>query len=465
MNSSRASSFNPPLHDREGSIPLNEKSGTDRRDEMKQIRNNNSSITEKHKRRSYSSGSMRGFTSKLFKGKQQQQQSNKVVTPSRSRSLTSIRSPPTKLLDKSVRDQQGEGVELMSDQNELSFSPLVLPSKNKKNSNRALLPPRNIPSSGQPRKYSEEVHASYNAHSLSMKLFETSLEEQETEYSESFFLEERRKMKERDGFCLPVAKYDDQNIWCSTRSKPDYILGNYLGGGVAGVVYEANRFIEKKQGEKVAIKILNPVSFRLATSALLADAVIVREGEMLSQDILRRRKPMTEKHVWWVVNPNSRNLRTLRRPSNVLKETNQIDRGSEDKGLRLSLIAAYRDDEGLKELPLNRCIEIWGHAPFGASESDFDEMMDAIERENSSSSRTSTVSIPLTATTTSSSSATSVANEPARTAMLSNTSLFRAVVSQRSIVYSTELSSYIGEFSLEILLYLFTLMNYQFCFV
>jgi len=36
----------------------------------------------------------------------------------------------------------------------------------------------------------------------------------------------------------------------------------------------------------------------------------------------------------------------------------------------------------LRELPLTRCIEVWGHAPFGASETEFEDMMDAIERVN-----------------------------------------------------------------------------------
>ena len=154
---------------------------------------------------------------------------------------------------------------------------------------------------------------------------------------------------------------------------------------------------------------------------------------------------MSEKHVWWVVNPNSRNLRALRRSSNFAKHNKKIDCGSEDRGLRLSLIAAYRDGEGLKELPLNRCIEIWGHTPFGATEDDFEEMMDAIERANSSSSRGSSFSVPLTTKTTSSSSVGSASKEQGKAALLTKTSLFRAVVSQRSIIYCDELSSHIGK--------------------
>lgn len=314
-------------------------------------------------------------------------------------------------------------------------------------------PPRTPGSSSSPR---------LTNHKAALKEFEKDLAMQEVEYSERQIMEERRKLKERDGFCLPVIKYDGQHIWCTKRSKPDYILGNYLGGGVAGVVYEAERRVEQQSqsqsqsSEQVAVKILNPVSFRLAPPSSLIEVVIVREGIISSDDVLRRRKPMTEKHVWWVVNPNSRNLRTLRSRSNNL-HSKEPDRGSKDKGLRLSLIAAYRDETGLNELPLNRCIEIWGHAPFGASEDEFEQLMDRIERENSSSSAKS---IPLmTAATTSSSSAsfsapsspssTNINMSPvdlARSPASDSESLLRAVVSQRSIVHSDELSSFIGTF-------------------
>jgi hypothetical protein len=145
--------------------------------------------------------------------------------------------------------------------------------------------------------------------------------------------------------------------------------------------------------ETVAIKILNPVGFRILPAEGLDGGVVVKEGEEMDEDVKKGLKPMGENHVWWLVNPNSRNLRTLQRYSG--KDGNDsnagtaprgvhIDRGTPGKGLRLSLIAAYIDPrtEKLRELTLTRCIEIWGHVPFSASDRDFEAMMTAIERIN-----------------------------------------------------------------------------------
>lgn len=131
--------------------------------------------------------------------------------------------------------------------------------------------------------------------------------------------------------------------------------------------------------ETVAIKILNPVGFRIMPVDQTRSAVVVRKGELLTKDIVSGKRPMEEKHVWWLVNPNSRNLRTLQKAP-----SDKIERGSAERGLRLSLVAAYVDPttNDLRELPLTRCIEIWGHVPFSASDQEFEDMMQAIERVN-----------------------------------------------------------------------------------
>jgi hypothetical protein len=140
--------------------------------------------------------------------------------------------------------------------------------------------------------------------------------------------------------------------------------------------------------EAVAIKILNPVGYRILNSDGLKGSVVVKKGEPMDADVKKGLKPMSSKHVWWMVNPNSRNLRTLQRYNNKDKSSAskavQVDRGSAEKGLRLSLIAAYVDPRTnqLRELTLTRCIEIWGHIPFGASDAEFEDMMAAIDRVN-----------------------------------------------------------------------------------
>jgi hypothetical protein len=140
--------------------------------------------------------------------------------------------------------------------------------------------------------------------------------------------------------------------------------------------------------ETVAVKILNPVGFRLLSAEQTKDAVVVKAGVKMSNEVQLGNQPMQEKHVWWLVNPSSRNLQTLQRynlknKDGNVKKTRDIDRGTQSKGLRLSLVAAYADGRGeLRELPLTRCIEVWGHVPFGASDEEFERMMDAIERVN-----------------------------------------------------------------------------------
>mmetsp|Transcript_9245 Transcript_9245/g.10555 ORF Transcript_9245/g.10555 Transcript_9245/m.10555 type:complete len:988 (-) Transcript_9245:101-3064(-) len=335
---------------------------------------------------------------------------------------------------------------------------------------------------------------------------------------------QKQQIKERDGFCRRVDTYDGQVI--VVDNKPTYEIGNYLGGGVAGVVYEGHRLrpmeeypvrtgiaqkdqqniteakkkIDKNvasivndggdgeflwgssacgacgtvddvdnvpiilageqvksrdlakappllggeeeeamaieatmsydetggvmldaqdtpsrskhytkaaavplklranskkplqhglSDESVAIKILNPVGYRILQNDSLKDCVVVKTGQLMDKDIKNGVKPMQEKHVWWLVNPNSRNLITLQRyngkdENSTVPKGLQIDRGSTKKGLRLSLIAAYIDprNEDLRELTLTRCIEIWGHIPFNATDTEFDDMMTAIERVN-----------------------------------------------------------------------------------
>mmetsp|Transcript_22710 Transcript_22710/g.33530 ORF Transcript_22710/g.33530 Transcript_22710/m.33530 type:complete len:920 (-) Transcript_22710:56-2815(-) len=326
----------------------------------------------------------------------------------------------------------------------------------------------------------------------------------------------KQQAKERDGFCRRVQAYDGQVL--TIEGKSAYEIGNYLGGGVAGVVYEGTRLLPPeeypiRQGEAVdiappiklavtkprmsssficgdpstvdfeinrsalsrkstpskkahnsgsvdsgcdekiatdpsidktkmamdiaiettaspsmeaenvvlvdhpdapsrskhatkaatsttqlfmeetvAIKILNPVGFRILPPEGTQNGVIVKQGEPMPHKVEKGELPMQAKHVWWLVNPNSRNLQTLqrynsKRKEGTLKKSRDVDRGSANRGLRLSLVAAFLDRKGLlRELPLTRCIEIWGHVPFDTTDDDFEEMMDAIERINAGES-------------------------------------------------------------------------------
>mmetsp|Transcript_15504 Transcript_15504/g.18897 ORF Transcript_15504/g.18897 Transcript_15504/m.18897 type:complete len:863 (+) Transcript_15504:425-3013(+) len=345
---------------------------------------------------------------------------------------------------------------------------------------------------------------------------------------------------ERDGFCRRVDYYDGQTI--SVDRVSVYEVGNYLGGGVAGVVYEGHRLrpaeeypvrtsyqemlglknfnrhrsnsiltdgdakheklknnipqsdsqeinggctgifcgpshsdlhdntndlklevenrynIEHLNNEKanesnlmdetVAIKILNPVGFRLLSPSVCASAVVIQRGSEMSDAVKRGKEPMTEEHVWWLVNPNSKNLRSLQRnPSPIVANGKRRDsetigmgsdlynRGSRDNGIRLSLISAYIDPKTncLRELPLTRCIEVWGHAPFGTTEEEFEYMMDSIERVNQGISTSEDDDILESDNS----------NRDIRNYTKTESGLFRASQAQKSTVHCQQLNAFI----------------------
>ena len=125
-------------------------------------------------------------------------------------------------------------------------------------------------------------------------------------------------------------------VWINGEAH--YDLGNYLGGGAAGVVYEAANLKSAGLGhgsdgpnKNVAVKILNPVGFKLMPNGPLQRCIVARKGVPLIPG-----SPMGLENVWWVVHPNSR-----------------------------AVIAAHQEPRTgqLRELPLPRCIEIWGWDP------------------------------------------------------------------------------------------------------
>jgi hypothetical protein len=121
-----------------------------------------------------------------------------------------------------------------------------------------------------------------------------------------------------------VDAYDGQLIRSNGRNL--YSLSSYLGGGVAGVVYQA---LDLQAKEEVAVKVLNPVGYKLLSSAALQRCVVLKKGQPVTQDVKR----MGQEHVWWLRHPNSRQL-----------------------------IAAYKEPRygSLCELPLPKCIQIFG---------------------------------------------------------------------------------------------------------
>ncbi|TDH69287.1 hypothetical protein CCR75_007888 [Bremia lactucae] len=162
--------------------------------------------------------------------------------------------------------------------------------------------------------------------------------------------EGRRKLQ-----TVQVDHYDGQAIY--TGNELLYELGGYLGGGAAGVVYEA---FSTRTKQHVAMKILNPVGYKLFSSSLLARCIVAVKGKPLlllpsdetkrGEDSGRRlprrayeshrmRTPRmrTERirieNVWWLIHPTSKQA-----------------------------IAAVEDPNTghVRELTLPQCIQVWG---------------------------------------------------------------------------------------------------------
>jgi serine/threonine protein kinase len=135
-------------------------------------------------------------------------------------------------------------------------------------------------------------------------------------------------------------RYDGQCIY--VQGSVEYELGNYLGGGSSGSVYQATDIHARTNAanSQVAIKILNPVGFKLLPSNQVSRCTVVRKGYPLTADQRHGQqgqvRPLNEDNVWWLQHP-------------VTKQ----------------MFAAYEDPARgqLRELPLPRCVEIWGWNP------------------------------------------------------------------------------------------------------
>lgn len=140
-----------------------------------------------------------------------------------------------------------------------------------------------------------------------------------------------------------VTRYDGQNIWLED-GEVAFELGSYLGGGAAGVVYEALNLVT---GENVAVKILNPIGFKLTPSGALQRYLVAVQGEALEVNSpqhsesaqrghRRQQHPpiqLEQRHIWWLIHPSTREV-----------------------------IAAFLDPRfsKLREVPLTHCVQLWG---------------------------------------------------------------------------------------------------------
>lgn len=148
-----------------------------------------------------------------------------------------------------------------------------------------------------------------------------------------------------------VDKYDGQSIFIGGLEV--YELGNYLGGGASGSVYQATDLSSMPSERQVAIKILNPVGFKLLPANQLCKCDVMRKGLPLTIEQHQGKNPMVADNVWWIYHSLSRQV-----------------------------LAAYEDPRSgqLRELTLPKCVEVWGWSPFG--ERDHQMSNDEEEKQN-----------------------------------------------------------------------------------
>lgn len=149
-----------------------------------------------------------------------------------------------------------------------------------------------------------------------------------------------------------IDKFDGQNVY--SNNKVIYEVGNYLGGGSSGSVYQATD-PSCVSDKSVALKILNPLGYKCFTSTQVEQSIILRKGVPWAT-----KNPISTENIWWLLYP----------------PTKQIFAAFEDQ-LRPNT---------LRELPLTKCVELWQWNPLNA------EMLSEAELEkiNIDKSKTAT---------------------------------------------------------------------------
>ncbi len=137
-----------------------------------------------------------------------------------------------------------------------------------------------------------------------------------------------------------VFQFDGQTVWAD-RGTPLLEVGNFLGGGAAGTVYECEHTHTRAH---YALKILNPLGYKLLAPALLRKCVIVCKGEVLKSSD-RDKEVVEKRHVWWLL----------------------------DGSTKQHIAAYYSERQScLKDMSLVQCIQVWGASPPSVSDDDRD---------------------------------------------------------------------------------------------
>lgn len=131
---------------------------------------------------------------------------------------------------------------------------------------------------------------------------------------------------------IRVHAYDGQYVWLSKQQQLLQI-GNLLGTGVAGEVYECEHL---QTQETYALKILHPICYKIISPALLKRFKVIYSGQPFDDTCSPPTTKLTLDNVYWLYNESSRQY-----------------------------VAAIHSTKtrGFKELSLSQCIDLWGFSP------------------------------------------------------------------------------------------------------
>lgn len=146
---------------------------------------------------------------------------------------------------------------------------------------------------------------------------------------------------------IRIHSFDGQVVWLDANTEL-YEVGNYLGGGAAGTVYECEQITSHN---RYALKILNPLGFKISSSTLLRRCSIVLKGKLFPDIDYSIDLHLTKDHIWWLLNSTTKQY-----------------------------LGCYYSQKYacLKELSLSQCLDLWGKQTSGISCED-DDILENIE--------------------------------------------------------------------------------------
>lgn len=139
---------------------------------------------------------------------------------------------------------------------------------------------------------------------------------------------------------INISSFDGQTVF-KDRDNALFEVGNFLGGGAAGNVYECEHI---QSHEHYALKILNPIGYKILSSALLRKCNVLVKGKVFN-DSDKSGGILKLENIWWLLSSSNKQY-----------------------------IAGYFSERynSLKELSLNQCMQLWGTEPTGITLDDND---------------------------------------------------------------------------------------------